>query len=384
MNCLYKILLLFCFLPLQVHAFSLYSKDDISFTLQGSYKNLFFVSQHTTSGDAYVADLNRLRTEWEAKLGRHVAAKVVWDHEVIGGDYVNGEGFAARQFQRSEPYLDMDYEIVRRKNFFYGQALYRAYLKLDGGPATLVLGRQKVDWGVMRLFSPVDLFNELPLFHIEREERVGATAANLNLTIRQNLKINAVYDVNPDGDRSRVGARITQTVGHFDVSLLGGRFLRDGLIGFDFAGDVKKAGVRGELIYDITDVGDHFTQFAAGIDYGFENTLYVALEYFYNGQGGSFLSGGPTPFLPVGVRIQSVHKSFAGLLVKYDLTPLWKVFLQNIVDVGGGSAFVVPETKYSFYDWLDVLAGAQLPFGRSGGEFTAIPNTYYLQAQLFF
>lgn len=87
---------------------------------------------------------------------------------------------------------------------------------------------------------------------------------------------------------------------------------------------------------------------------------------------------------PSASQIASVHQNFIGLLLKYDITPLWKIFLQNIVDVNGGSVFINPELRYAAFSWLELAAGAQLPLGKRGGEFTPVPNLYSFQTQFFF
>lgn len=364
------------------YAIDLYKSEDLSLSLKGYYKNLYFNTKRQATDAEMHADINRIRTEWDAKFWKVLSAKVIWDNELIGGNYVASEEFNLRQTQRADPYLDLDYDLVRQSDFFYGQQLYRAYARLDAGPVVFTAGRQKVDWGVMRLFSPVDLFTRLPLFDIEKDERVGATAANLMIAPAPGLKINPVYAVHPDFDRARLGGRLTKTLGHFDVSVLGGKFLQDEVFGFDVAGDVKKAGVRGEFIYDRSEAGPDFVQFAAGVDYGWENSLYVAFEYFYNGQG----TNNPVTavFLPGGSQIQSVHENFVSLQVKYDITPLWKVTMMGIVDINGGSVFLNPETRYAPLTWLEITGGAHIPVGKTNGEFTAIPNVYYFQTQVFF
>lgn len=364
-------------------AFEIHRSEHVSLGLKGYYKNLNFASNRATNNDFFLADLNRVRTEWDARFWKILSAKLIWDNEFIGGNYVNTEEFASRQAQRDVPYLNMDYELVRKKDFFYGQNFYRAYLQLDPGFFTLKVGRQKIDWGVMRLFSPVDLFTRIPIFDVEKEERVGTTAANLTVPMGSKTRINPVYAFDSRWDRSRLGARLTQTVGHFDLSASGGRFLRDTVIGFDISGDVKKAGVRGELSYDHAAVGRNFVQFSAGIDYGFENTFYFALEYLFNGQGTNNLAALPV-FPPTANQIRTVHKNFIGLRTKYDITPIWFFTMETVVDVNGASLFLNPETKYSILSWLDVASGLQIPVGKGGGEFTSLPNVYYLQTQLFF
>lgn len=357
--------------------------DDFSLSFKGYYKNLFFETKRQSINDAMIADLNRVRTEWDAKFWSFLSAKVIWDNELIVGDYVNSEEFNLRQTQRAQPYLDLDYELVRKKDVFYGQQFYRAYARVDAGPVVFIAGRQKVDWGVMRLISPGDLFTRLAVFDIEKEERVGATAANLTVTPVTGLKLNVVYEAQTDFDRARIAGRITKTLGHFDVSALGGKFLQDEVFGFDMTGDLGKAGIRGEFIFDRSELGRDFVQFAAGVDYGWENSLYLAFEYFFNSQG----TNNPLTaalLLPGGSQILTVHENFLSLQGKYDITPLWSIMLMTIVDVNGGSVFINPETKYAPLSWLEVSGGAHLPVGRGDGEFTVIPNVYYFQTQIFF
>ncbi len=364
-------------------AYDLVSHPELALKLKGSYKNLQFNTHRQSNGDFLEANVNRLRTEWDAKLLRVFSAKLVWDNELIFGNYIDSEIFAARQAQRDQPYGDLEYELVQSHNVFYGQNFYRAYGEIDLGVLDVRVGRQKIEWGVMRLFSPGDLFHPLPLFDVEKMERVGATAVNALFTPWPDVKVNAVYAFDRDPDRSRIAGRVTRTVGHFDVSAFGGKFLKDHVTGFDFTGDVLRAGVRGEFYFDDAALGDNFIQAAGGVDYGFANTLYVALEYFHNGQGTNDALTAPL-FLPSAAQIRSVHKDFAGFQLKYELTPLWTVSGMSIIDLNGGSLFMNPETKYAFKEWLEVTLGAHLPIGAAQGEFTAIPNLYYLQTQLFF
>lgn len=372
----------FLFQPFAL-SYNLVSTSDFSLKLKGSYKNLQFNTRRQSNNDLLEANLNRLRTQWDAKLLKVFSAQVIWDNELIFGNYIDSEAFQARQSSRDVPYGDLEYELSQGHNVFYGQNFYRAYGELNLDILNIRVGRQKIEWGIMRLFSPGDLFHPLPIFDVEKMERVGSTAANVLFTPWEGTKINAVYAFDQSQDRSRIAGRVTKTLGHFDVSAFGGKFLRDHIAGFDFTGDLLKAGVRGEFYFNDADLGNNFIQASTGIDYGFTNTLYVAVEYFYNGQGTNNALTAPL-LLTSAAQIRSIHKNFSGVQLKYDLTPLWTASFMTIADLNGGSFFINPETKYSFKEWLDVTAGAHFPIGQSSGEFTAVPNLYYLQTQIFF
>lgn len=364
---------------------SLVDKEDFKLTFQGYYKNLFFSSNDLASDKRYCGDLNRARTEWDAKAWSWLSTKVIWDNEVIFGNYVQSFDFAASESLRDSPQMNLYYNIVQKKNFYYGQNFYRAYLKIAPKPLTLIAGRQKIDWGVARLLSPTDLYTPLSTFALEPLEKVGIDAANLAVPFGEKTKLNLVYSINRHFDKSRTGAYFTQKIGRFDISALGGRFLKDTVLGFNFTGDVKNVGVRGEFIYDLADVGKDFAQITVGIDYGFANSFTIIAEYFFNGQATDTFN--PTFFLtPLSTanQIQTQHSQFVAVQMKYDITPLLTPSIFTAWDMLGSSVFIRPEIKYSVLSWMDLTAFAHLPVGKSGGDFTALPNVYAFQVQMFY
>jgi len=360
-----------------------YRSDTFSLNLSGSYKNLFFASKEQATGGRYLADLNRIRLEGEGRFFEKLQAKISWDNELIGGDYISTAEFAAREAARNESYPDMEYEIHRSGRFFYGQRLHRASLQYDASPLTVTLGRQRIDWGVMRINPVTDLFVRPPIFDVEKDEFIAPVAANLGWVPAEGWKVNPVYTLEGDFDRSRTGIRVTKTIGRFDASLLGGRFLRDTLVGFDFTGDYHDMGLRGEFFHDWAVEGGDFVQSAIGIDYGFPNSLYLAIEYFFNGQGTGDRATA-LPFPNTGPFLKSVYEHFVGLELKYDLTPLWNLLLLSQNDLQGGSVLVNAETTYSLFSWMELLGGAVLPVGSQTGEFGPVSNLYYTHIKLFF
>lgn len=361
----------------------LFENNSFKFGLNGYYKNLFFASKSQATNDPFIAELNRVRLEGDARLGESLSARLAWDNELIAGDYVGTTGFATRQANRNIAYPDMEYQTARSGNLFYGQNFYRAFVNYRTSWLDATVGRQRIDWGVMRINPVNDLFVRPPIFDLEKDEFIAPTAVNMVFPITSSLRVNPVYTLANDFDRSRTGMRVTQTVWRFDLSAHGGRFLRDTIAGFDFEGDVEEIGFRWEFLYDWTGMGlgKNFFQWAAGFDYGFPNSFYLAVEYFYNGQG---TNDRTTPFPATAPFLQTVYKGFMGAELKYDLTPLWEllVIIQN--DLEGASFLLNPETAYDLFSWMELKGGAILFAGDDAGEFAPVPNVYYLHVQLFF
>ncbi len=372
----------FSFFPQNSFAITLYKNSKFSFDFKGYYKNLFFVSKETATDDPFVADLNRLRTEWDLRVTDIFSTKVIWDNEIVVGDFVNTPEFDRFQQRKEIPYLDLESQLVKKNDFYYGMGLYRAYFRIDVAPMAMIVGRQKVDWGVIHLVSPAALYTPLTLFNIEKDEIVGTTAANLIFTLPHGIKVNPVYSLEADFDQSRTGLRVTKTVGGFDVSVLGGRFLRDTIFGVDFSGQIKGAGIRGEFIYDHGIQNNDFVQLALEMDYAIKK-FYFDVEYFFNSQG----TNNPLtalPFPATANQIKSVHQNFLAFQFIYEALPQLHLLMLDVIDLNGGSIFINPEIKYAPYSWLEFLAGVQVPVGKTNGEFTPLKNFYYFQTQMFF
>lgn len=378
------IFLITIFISPSLFAFSIVKTEDFSLSLKGYYKNLSLASRETINGDPYFGNLNRLRLDFDSQFLKYFSVKLIWDNEWIGGDWVNTLEFDTRQALRDSEFFNLNWPLVEKKNFYYQQDLYRVYLKFDPGFLSLIFGRQKIDWGAAHLFSPSDLFTPLTLFDVEKEEKLGVDAANLLIPIGSSAKLNLIYTVQDDIDKSRTALRFTKTVKHFDVSVYGGRFLQDVIFGADTSGEIGGMGIRGEVSYNVAEYGPNFAQLALEVDYGFANSFYVLGGYFYNGQAPNqqipffnFLNNSAQP-------IQTQYQHFLDTQLSYDITPLWKTNLVIVYDLLGTSFFINPEMSYSVTSWFDLSGGAQLAAGRSQGEFGQFRNLYYLEARLSF
>jgi len=374
----------FLLLPQSLSAFSLIKDEDFNLSMKGYYKNLSLGSREIGNGDPYFGNLNRLRLDFDAEILKVFSLKLVWDNEWIAGDWVNTLEFDTREALKESEYFNLNWPLVQKKNFYYKQDLYRAYLQFDPGYFSIIFGRQRVAWGAAHLFSPSDLFTPLTLFDVEKEEKLGVDAVNLLVPLGSSAKLNFVYAIQDTFDNSRTALRLTKTVKRFDVSVYGGRFLQDYIFGADAAGEIGGMGLRGEVSYNVAQFGPDFAQLALEADYGFANTLYILGGYFYNGQAPNhsipffaFLNNSAQP-------IQTQYQHFLDAQVRYDITPLWKANLLVVYDLLGTSFFINPEMSYSVTSWFDLTGGAQLAAGRSQGEFGQLRNLYYLEGRLNF
>jgi hypothetical protein len=135
--------------------------------------------------------LTRLRLRLDARASERLSAVVVWDQEVRAGildtfESSLGDGFAFRRF------LDLEDEILDREHVGWRQLLYRAYAFYESPKVEVTVGRQRLAWGVGRLWNPIDRFNAIGPLAIEQDQSQGVDAVKIDLTTFSSSRLDAM------------------------------------------------------------------------------------------------------------------------------------------------------------------------------------------------
>lgn len=359
--------------------------QDAKLDISGYYKNLFTQSRSQASQEELFADLNRLRLEfkyapspWEYFISL--------DNEAIINDFSNTPDFDFIR-SRNQAYntsLDLNKTSVDDEHLYLQHGVYRAYIKYHSDHFETTIGKQGVDWGKMRFYSPLDLFNPPGPIDIEYEERTGIDAVNLNFMGSALQGLNLVAAPSDDPLKSAYGMKLYHTLGTYDLSAIAAQVRKDTVVGFSFDGYLKSAGFRGEVSHTIRDNDQSFARAAIGLDYNFGEKLYALIEQFYNG------GHDDTNLNAIGSSYQnfrnllSVKKNLLSVFVKYTITPLLEFRNAVIYDESGHSIVENPELKYNLTPNTDISVGAQLYDGKTDSEFGNYEHLYYLELQWFF
>ncbi|MGE5279205.1 MAG: hypothetical protein ACM3L6_00485 [Deltaproteobacteria bacterium] len=350
----------------------------------GHYKILADFSRSAASKEDIFSVLQRLRLIWEPQLNAHWDANITVDEELLLHDFGNTPDFALirQKDLKTLAFWDTDKTVTDEKHVFFRSAVYRAYATYHREDLRVTMGKQLIDWGRMRFYSPLDIFNPPLPSDIEPEERVGFDAFNVELFNEEFSGLSFVFGPGPDEEGTSFGLRGFKKIGTYDIFAVAADHHEDLIFGFGWDGYIKDAGFRGEFTYT-KNGGDEGARVAVGCDYNFGSKTYAAAEYFYNG-----LANGDTGTFSVSLLEQrrrlTLKKNLVGIMASHELTPLIKIKGAVICDLDGKSAFFNPEVRYSARANLDLAAGAQIFVERSGGEFAGYENVYYVEAKLFF
>ena len=352
--------------------------------LSGYYKILSAFSKSSTTKEGIFYALQRLRLEFTPKLTKNLEANFTYDHELMLNDFSNTPdfNFIRQKNQRTLAWFDADKVITDTKHIYERHLLHRAFLKFGSPHSRVTFGKQLIDWGKMRFYSPLDLFNQPLPSDIEADERVGFDALNVELSSNNFSGMNILYGPGRTNAQDSYGLKFNKKLGTYDTTLIAAKHIKEKVLGFGFDGYLWNTGLRGEFTY--TRAGkERYPRASLGLDHTFSSETNIILEYFYNGAANNNFSAFSGSILESRERLSS-KKNLVSASISRKLTPLFKAQLAAIYDINGKSAFVNPELSYNIKENLDAKAGAQLFAETPGSEFQDSNNLYYCGLKLFF
>jgi hypothetical protein len=359
--------------------------------------------------------LTRVRTQLDLRATEQLSAVLVYDHEISAGT-LDTLGRSIGSGLESDTLLRADQTLVSGQHVRWRHLLYRGYLAFESRRLELTAGRQRIPWGVGRLWNPIDRFNPIGPLALEGDQSPGVDAAAARWNVDGFTFAEVVFAPLRDLDDGSYAARWHGTARNVDYSLVAGLF-RDALtFGFDLDRNLGDAAVRLEVVWADPDrrvqpVGqaqprelDPFWQVVASIDYLFDvgSGLYVLAEHLYNGNALGFGDGKAGPLLGFfeqtpagGVRptdldrfggsgVISFSENQTGLQAGYDLMPELRGELLGIYDWNGRSGAVVPSLRYSPLGWLELTLGGQIFAGPDRSQFGSLEPLGFLLAEVFF
>ena len=356
------------------------------FHFKGYYKNLLSIGRSLTEKEYFLSDMQRFRLETRIDLSERLYAKVVYYNEIILGNYLHKEDFdlIRENDQIERAFVDLDKAYVDRRDLYMRHLLYRAFAEYRSPYFQFTIGKQLVDWGRCRFWSPMDLFNPVSPLVLEREERIGVDAVNVNFSPNAPFpELNIVYAPQHVFDRTSIGGRLYKMIGNFDTFFMGGIFKNDAAIGGGIDGQLGDWGARAELTVTWANDRDDYFRGALEAEYHFAK-FDIYGEYFYNGGADDDNVDEFINSFDFANRVLSLKEHLLGIQVTYEITPLIKLHNYILGDIIGPSIFLNPEIKYNVLANLDLSGGAQFFWGGDESEFGIYEHIYYTQLQYFF
>jgi hypothetical protein len=441
----------------------LWSRGDASLSVSGSLRQIVLYSKQTDAsqfGDAIADDIatngvnttcvaadgfedcpafdlvndedigqgfTRLRLEADLTMTEWLSAYVVYDNEIQFGMIDTLESDLSSGFG-SQSFIDAESSIHEGQNHDWNHSLYRGYVQIETERFELAVGRQRIAWGVGRLWNPIDRFSALPPLSLQPDVTPGIDSIDGRFNFDGFNFLQVVYAPGDSRREERWAVRLHGVVWDADLSAMAGMFEEAPTFGVDFARNLGDGAIGLEAVYTapdhkvwmLDDPGPRklhdFWQIVVSYDINlaFGEGIYLLVEYLYNGNGlGSGqgragpieplfeatntppnpVIGGliPGPYATAGSsdifgssRVITNAEHQIGTQLGYDLTPELRSNLVTLVDISHGSAAFFPNLAYSPLDSLEITLGVQLFAGQQRSQYGSSEPLVYLLADWYF
>jgi hypothetical protein len=334
----------------------------------------------TITQDQVFYDFSRIRIRPELFLGENTRMRMDYELDFNVANVKNFipemQGITKRQA------VDMHWILAKGDYYAASHFVDLLYIKHDFDFGEITAGRQLISWGVGRVWQPTDMFLPINPSNFSKFEKDGADALTFKYFLGDFSDIEVIYNFREMWKDGNYGARLRTNYEEYDLSLMSGMFDNRIVVGGDFAGNLMKAGFRGEGVVSMNryHMDSNYVRFVFGLDYQFTADFYGLIEYQYNGAGAK----NKEDYLDLDLigklirgEIQNISRNYIAVQGTYQLHPLWNLMLMNISNLNDQSGYANVLVKYNIYENMNLSLGGMYAYGADMTEYGMMPSAAY-------
>ncbi|MCB9497714.1 MAG: hypothetical protein H6686_12580 [Fibrobacteria bacterium] len=228
---------------------------------------------------------NRLRMHWSPSAVPDLSANLEMRNRLLYGEALRNQPGLRTSLGKDPGWIDLNHLVLDEAGAVLSLSVDRAWAQWGGQDWKLVLGRQRVNWGMALAWNPNDFFNAYNVLDMDYEERPGSDAVRLQVYSFDPLQLDLVAKA--DGSANEVGAlRLGWNLLRYDFQAIGGWYHDRGVAGAGWAGNLWQAGFKGEASWIAPAQGRTDGELAATttFDYALRDGSFVSGSALFNGE----------------------------------------------------------------------------------------------------
>jgi hypothetical protein len=368
----------------------------------GYFENQFFPQE--LNDKIIFQDYNKLRIDLSVDIAENVSFNSDYIYRIYHGkirfnsfDFIpervvsDYAGIMGIPLDSLRPLFDFEYED---ENF-----LDNAYITIYSRHANVRIGKQQLPWGTGYAWNPTDIFNEKNTLD-PTYEKVGVNAFKLEVPFGKEGMLTGIAGIGDEWRTSTKALKIKEHFSGFDLSACFVEKVQEGfdfyrmssvsekrrLFGGDFSGEFLGVGIWGEGAYSTMKESRNFGQYLLGVDYTFENGLYLIGEYYRNDLGES--NENKYTFDDwmrlLSAEGENLGADYVYTGERYPVAELldWSNYL--ILNINDKSGLFFPWFDYSLNDDTEIILMGYIPFGGKETEFGEFGPGGFARIRIYF
>ena len=379
---------LFLFLIFLIYCINLQAQTLHRFTIGGYVKDLELLSIYGKPAAFQWTNIFHNRINFKYTYGSSLTARLESRNLVYSGR--NTEANPWLTFTSGDKgFLNTDWNLLTKKNISIHTTIDRALISYSKNKWEVTLGKQRINWGINLTWNPNDIFNTYNLFDFDYEERPGNDAIRIQFypTSFQSVEFAVAKGRNKADDIYALLYKFNKY--KYDFQILGGVYKEELTIGAGWAGNISKAGFKGELSYfnslkNSSSSKPVFTGALSG-DYTFNNGYYINASVLYNSEGGNSLTSISEFFISTPSPKELMPFKYTGLIqASKAFSLLFSTSLTLMYSPSNDILILIPTLNYSLSDSWEVSLTDQSLFTYQRSQYDDLIHNCYLRLRWSF
>lgn len=351
-----------------------YVKNLESLTFDKSFKN-------NISGSLLH---NRLNFKW--KPSTNITATVEIRNRIFWGEEVKSIPEFEQQIRNDIEAVNMQKAWINNPGMVFHTNVERLNIEYRHSKWNLRAGRQRINWGITTTWNPNDIFNTFNFLDFDYEERPGVDGIRFQYFFNSAFNAEAAYINTGEKEGNVAAVKYNLNKWGYNLQLITGWYKEDITVGGGFAGNLKDAGIKGEVQYYFhkQDTIDHLNLSLEG-DYMFAHGWYLNTGLLFN-KNGLYKSIGYHDIINLKLSPQSLMPTKWNFIVTTakEISPLFSVNMSILYSPGTNLFILFPSLRYNLDTNLDADLVWQTFFAELDSNFEAVSHRVYLRLKWSF
>ncbi len=227
---------------------SIYSQDNKTWIenhidLNG-YINYSNIVLFHNGKDLQSNNLWQNRLNFKGYLNDHIVLKTALRNRIFYGDWLNP--FMKSSLQKKQGIFNLSTSLIDEKALLEISTIDRLNLDINIKQWEIIIGRQRINWGMNTIWNPTDIFNTANFLDFDYEEKPGTDALRIIYDINGMSGIEWAYTSNKTFDKKENiwAVRYVNSIKSNDIQLQLGNYKNTFYAGFGWAGNFGNLGMK--------------------------------------------------------------------------------------------------------------------------------------------